>query len=92
LEVLQESLSGRALSGDMDVKVWETMKKWNSRLLVESVIWKELYESFFENPFRPFGPSEVYIATWNALFGEGTFVEALTNTLGLWASNQGPRI
>ncbi|KAF8245509.1 hypothetical protein K440DRAFT_405722 [Wilcoxina mikolae CBS 423.85] len=71
LEVLRESLSGQALSEDMHFNVWDNMRKWNSKLVVESVIWKELYERLFQNPFSPFEHSDVYMASWNGLFGEG---------------------
>ncbi|KAF8541821.1 hypothetical protein BDD12DRAFT_877829 [Trichophaea hybrida] len=71
LEVLRESLSGQALSEDMHLNVWDNMRKWNSRLVVQSVIWKELYERLFQNPFSLFEHSHVHMASWNGLFGEG---------------------
>jgi len=92
LDVLYKSLRGQGLSNDMDSKVWDTMKKWNSRLLVESVIWKELYESLFQNPFRPFGLSDIYMTSWIGLFANGMFDKAYMKTVRLRVFNQSPTI
>ncbi|KAF8543335.1 hypothetical protein BDD12DRAFT_820870 [Trichophaea hybrida] len=70
-EALQQYLSGLALSEDMNDKVWGLNKRWNAKLLVESVIWKTLYRGFLKDPFRIYGPSDDYMVTWRELFEEG---------------------
>jgi hypothetical protein len=79
-DMLRESLSGLALSSDMDEETWELSKRWNAKLLVESVIWRELYQSLFENPFRVYGSSNDYMAAWKELFESGTFKRALSSS------------
>jgi hypothetical protein len=70
-EVLRHCLDGLALSEDMDDEVWRLNKRWNSKLLVESVIWKELYRGLLKDPFRVYERSNDYINIWRKLFKEG---------------------
>lgn len=70
-EELRQCLGGLALSEDMDDTVWELNKRWNSKLLVESVIWKGLYRRFLKDPFRAYEITDDYMIIWRRLFEEG---------------------